>query len=82
MARRRSILRTVLTLVLVGLAVAGGVALWPNVEAILTFGAFFAVIGAYLAASSWAQRRRRRGEEAGGTNAEGADAMTFRGWPG
>ena len=41
-----------------------GVWLWPNVEAALTVGGAFAVLGSYLAVIDWARERRRRGEEA------------------
>lgn len=49
--------------------------LWPNVEAILTWGAFYGLLALYLTLISWSQRRRRRGDESSGSNAEGTEGI-------
>lgn len=46
-----------------------------RLESVLTVGAFVVVAVGFAALAAWARRRRRRGDEAGGTRAEGADAM-------
>ena len=56
-------------------AIAGVVWLWPNVEAILTWGAFYGLLALYLALISWSQRRRRRGDEGSTSNAEGTEGI-------
>lgn len=49
--------------------------LWPNVEAILTWGAFYGLLALYLALIGWSQRRRRRGDEGSASNAEGTEGI-------
>lgn len=44
-------------------------------EAIVTWGTLVAMLACLVAVGSWARRRRHRGEEAGRTNAEGAEGM-------
>lgn len=44
-------------------------------EAIMTWGTLVAMLAGLVAMGSWARRRRDRGEEAGRTNAEGAEGM-------
>ena len=46
-----------------------------TVETVATVGAFFAVFVGLFVLNVWARRRRDRGEEAGRTRAEGAEAM-------
>ena len=43
----------------------------------LTIGLMVLVFGGAMALQVWSQRRRRRGEEAAMSNAEGADAIVF-----
>lgn len=47
----------------------------PWWEVALTLGAFVGVIAAVITAQIWSQRRRRRGEEATASAAEGAEGM-------
>ena len=46
----------------------------PLWEILLTWGMPLVLFGGAIVASLWAQRRRRRGEEASAYNAEGAEA--------
>lgn len=73
------VLKPATVAVVVALVVYGVVALWPNLELILTLGAAVLVIGGYIAAITWSDRRRRRGEEA--STAE-PTAVPFHGWHG
>lgn len=57
----------------------GAVALWPNVEAILTLGAAVLLVAGYMSMYSWSQRRRRRGEEASTSEPK---TVPFTGWRG
>ena len=43
----------------------------------LTIGLIVLVFGGAVALQVWSRRRRRRGEEAATSNAEGADAIVF-----
>lgn len=74
MRRRRPFLHVAAAL-LVALPVVGAVWLWPNLEAILTWGLFYGVLAIHLGLISWSQRRRRRGDEASASNAEGAEGI-------
>ena len=77
--RRRRPSRRVAAALLVALPVLGVVWLWPNVEAILTWGLFYGVLAIHLGLITWSQRRRRRGDEASASRAEGAEGiMGFR----
>lgn len=66
--------------VVFALVLLGAVALWPNVEAILTLGAAVVLVVGYVSAYTWSQRRRRRGEEA--STFEPGGTIPFTGWPG
>jgi hypothetical protein len=54
------------------LALVAAVSLWVTV---LTVGGFVLFIAAVVWVQLWAQRRRRRGEEASTSEAEGAEAV-------
>lgn len=49
-------------------------------EIALTVGGFGAVVVGLIVLQVWSQRRKRRGDEAGTSNAEGAEAMIPPRW--
>lgn len=52
----------------------------PAWQSILAIGGFVGIIGGVVSVQLWAQRRRRRGEEASTYNAEGAEAIAAVQW--